>query len=539
MPSPVKLHSINRSMLYTNTTFSLTVLLITSLAFLWLFIQQCKVQLINDTTNIANVILKSNHHLIEKSTIDNTSSYKELELYSHLPSINFIYLYKIAENKELLLAATYNKNSFSPSLYPSAEKIKKLSTAHYANEKVDFIQAYRNNETDNIEGYIHIQTNMSSMETTYRQMLIMIVALFSLTLLIAFLINSNFLQKLNTDLSVLIGSIQFVSQRKDYSHRCQQLEFKELDVLARTFNIMLSRTEKHVSKKISSEQEILHLNQELEDKVNRRTEALKESNQELLSTLEKLHQFQGQLVENEKMASLGDMVAGIAHELNTPVGLGITASSLLADNLSTIKHAYDEKTLKGSELNRFLIDNESNIGIIKRNLKRTAELISSFKQVAVDQYYEENKTFNIKQLIDGVCITLAHELRDTDYKINIHCDDDLIVNSKAGPLNQILINLIMNSKIHAFQNTNNGEITINVIEDSNQLNIIYQDNGVGIDESIKHKVFEPFVTTKRGEGGSGLGLHLVYNLVTQALGGSIQLNTPSKQGVIFEIKLPI
>ena len=340
-------------------------------------------------------------------------------------------------------------------------------------------------------------------------------------------------------LSSLIQTVQLISQRKDYSLRCKTSDYKEIDVLGRTINIMLTRTEKYFSKRDDSEKIILRQNQDLEDKVHRRTDALKESNQELLSTLEKLHQFQGQLVENEKMASLGDMVAGVAHEVNTPVGLGVTASSLLADKLSEIQTAYDDKTLKGSQLKRFLKESKNNIGIVTRNLNRAADLISSFKQVAVDQSNEESRYFNVKQLINEVCLTLAPQLKNTNYNINIECNDALFINAKAGPLNQIFINLIMNSKIHGFNNEDEGNITITIMELSNQLNIIYQDDGVGIDESVKAKVFEPFVTTKRGEGGSGLGLHLVYNLVTQALGGSIQLESKYDEGVTFEINIPI
>jgi signal transduction histidine kinase len=317
------------------------------------------------------------------------------------------------------------------------------------------------------------------------------------------------------------------------------MPYREADILALNINMLFSRIDKHIKQLDAQGQQSLEHSQALENKINKRTDALKESNQELLSTLEKLHQFQSQLVESEKMASLGDMVAGVAHEVNTPIGLGVTASTLLADRLDEIKHAFDNKTLKSSQLKKFLHDSCENVAIIYRNLNRAANLISSFKKVAVDQSSEDLRTFDVKQLLNEVLLILKPQLNVLPYIIDIDCPNDLTINSKPGPINQILINLIMNSIIHGFEGKDKGRISITVISLSNQLNILYKDDGIGVAESIKHKVFEPFTTTKRGEGGSGLGLHLVYNLVTQALGGSIVLSSELDHGVSIEINFPI
>jgi signal transduction histidine kinase len=238
------------------------------------------------------------------------------------------------------------------------------------------------------------------------------------------------------------------------------------------------------------------------------------------------------------MASLGDMVAGVAHEVNTPVGLGVTSSSLLYDRLVEIKKAFENKTLKSSQLKRFLDEGEENINIIMRNLKRAADLITSFKQVAVDQSSSEERTFNLKTLLNEVIQTLAPELRNTTYQITIECPDDLVISTKPGPLNQILVNLIMNSVIHGFDKREKGNILIQINTLANQIHLHYQDDGVGISPEIKSKIFEPFITTKRGSGGSGLGMHLVYNLVTQALNGSISFDRELTQGVVFDIYFP-
>ncbi|MGJ8693800.1 MAG: sensor histidine kinase [Thalassotalea sp.] len=533
-----KVHSIKRPMIYINLVFVLIMILITAGVLSYIYVEQSKNELSVQLKQWANLVTLQSENLIDKYENDNISSQKELAFFNDVAMINFVYVYKLDDNNALLLAANYNKNSLSPSLYPNQEKILRLATPHVVNDSIELIQRVKD-ENDTLLGYVHIQSNLKSVAATIRYTIVSSVLLISITLLLSLFFISKFHHSLSNALGNIIQTIQLISQRKDYTLRCKPSEYKEIDVLGRTINIMLSRTEKFISRQKEHEQDVLRLNHSLEEKVNRRTDALKESNQELLSTLEKLHQFQGQLVENEKMASLGDMVAGIAHEVNTPVGLGVTASSLLADRLQEIQQAYDDKTLKGSQLKRFLHDSESNINIVIRNLNRAADLISSFKQVAVDQSNEETRYFNVKQFVNEVCLTLGPQLKETNYNITIDCDDALFANVKAGPLNQIFINLIMNSKIHGFNNAPEGDITITIMALSNQLNIIYQDNGVGIDNSVKSRVFEPFVTTKRGAGGSGLGLHLVYNLVTQALGGSIQLESTPGEGVTFEINIPI
>jgi signal transduction histidine kinase len=268
--------------------------------------------------------------------------------------------------------------------------------------------------------------------------------------------------------------------------------------------------------------------------------ALKEANSELIQTLEKLHQFQRQMVQNEKMASLGDMVAGVAHEVNTPIGLGVTASTMMLDRLSDMRKAFEGKTLKASSLTKFIAEGEENLNIIYRNLNRAAELISSFKQVAVDQSSENNRVFSFTQLMNEILMSLRPKLKKVNHQINVNCEDNLVVESKAGPINQIMINLIMNSIIHGFEDVEKGQIDISIESvDDTKVCIEFKDNGKGIPEHLRKRIFDPFVTTKRGQGGSGLGMHLVYNLVTQALNGSISVVSEEGQGVQFRILFPV
>jgi len=386
-------------------------------------------------------------------------------------------------------------------------------------------------------GHTYIQIN-NKLGYYNNSVVLLIICCFAL-LIAVFIVAFRLENTISSPLKEISESILQISKTKNYTSRLEPMAYREADILARNINHLLNRTERHITKLDLAEQQSLKLNIELEDKVMSRTAALKESNQELLSTLEKLHQFQDQLVESEKMASLGDMVAGVAHEVNTPIGLGVTASTLLSDRLDEIKTAFDDKTLKSSQLKRFLNEGQENVGIIYRNLNRAAELISSFKKVAVDQSSDEIRQFNIAELLHEVLLTLAPQIKNTPYSIEFDCPDNLFIVSKPGPINQILINLILNSIIHGFENRDYGTINIHVMQLSEQLNITYRDDGIGIDNSIKHKIFEPFTTTKRGEGGSGLGLHLVYNLVTQALGGTIHLDSTEGHGASFEISFPI
>jgi C4-dicarboxylate-specific signal transduction histidine kinase len=312
-------------------------------------------------------------------------------------------------------------------------------------------------------------------------------------------------------------------------------------MMAQAFNTMLDRVQQHITRQRRAEEEASQLNTQLEQQVTQRTQALKESNSELLKTLEQLHQYQGQLVESEKMASLGDMVAGIAHEVNTPIGLSVTASTLLQDKLAIMQEKFDAKRISTNEFERFLNDCDENLQIIYRNLNRAADLVTSFKQVAVDQSSEVDRDIEINSFMNDVLMSVKpRRLNPERFPINIHCEGDIQVRAKAGPLNQILMNLIINSMVHAFDGRDQGQVDISFqLMNDNELEIVYTDNGCGVDADISRKIFDPFVTTKRGSGGSGLGLHLVYNLVTQVLGGNIHFFSEEDNGVEFIIRFPV
>lgn len=479
----------------------------------------------------------TNESLIYVINSERQSLLDNFTLPSNVPNLNHVHIYQLDNQGEKpTLFYSYNSNQQRTAISEKSDSIKSLQTPKFTDAYIEYMQAIK--VEGKIIGYIYLQSSNENIAKITDQLLITIFIILCVICLMATFIALKLERYISAPFYALGRTVQQASRQRSFVQLCPPMPYREADILARNINILFSRMEKRITQLDTAEQQSLEHSQELENKINKRTQALKESNQELLSTLEKLHQFQSQLVESEKMASLGDMVAGVAHEVNTPIGLGVTASTLLADRLDEIKNAFDNKTLKSSQLKKFLYDSSENIAIIYRNLNRAADLILSFKKVAVDQSSEDIRTFEVKELLREVLLTLRPQLNSLPYIIDIDCPDDLTVTSKPGPINQILINLIMNSVIHGFEGREQGRITITVMPLSKQLNILFKDDGVGVNEAIKHKVFEPFTTTKRGEGGSGLGMHLVYNLVTQALGGSIVLSSELGKGVSIEINFP-
>jgi len=492
----------------------------------------------SETHAWANILAQNSSHFLASENDNSQSKLKsELKRLITTTIINRIHVYSLHEDGSIEYFSSYNKNHKFPAIGDKIAEIEQLSTIQYQKDYLELI--VKITQDKHILGYLFIQSSLVEKHDFIKKLTYTIIGFLILGLILALGVSQWLFNKTNQPMVKLIEDIGQISQSKNYQMHLANQPYKELDILAKNINVLLARTDKHINKIISEHQHALSQNQALEDRLSTRTDALKESNQELLSTLEKLHEFQGQLVETEKMASLGDMVAGIAHEVNTPIGLGVTASSLLADKLTEIKAAFDNKTLKSSQLKKFLNDSDENVAIIFRNLERAAKLISSFKKVAVDQSSAENRTFNVHGLLDEVLLTLSAKLQSANVEIAVNCPTDLYVNSKPGPINQILINLILNSIYHAFEGREHGTISINVMNLSDQLHINYSDDGIGIDDSIKAKIFDPFTTTKRGSGGSGLGMHLVYDLVTQALDGHIVLENEFEHGVSFDITFPV
>lgn len=266
--------------------------------------------------------------------------------------------------------------------------------------------------------------------------------------------------------------------------------------------------------------------------------AQKNAEQDLRAALEELKRTQSSLVEAEKMASLGNLVAGVAHEINTPVGVGITAMSLLREKLSKWKSKIEEKTFTRKDMDDLMTMTEDCVNISFNNLERAAGLVRSFKRVAVDQSSERRDWFPVGGYLEEVMTSLSPQLNKARIDYAIDCDPALQMNSFQGVLAQIISNLTMNSIGHGYATDETGRIEISVEAIDDYVVLDFADDGRGMDTETKNKVFDPFFTTKRGEGGTGLGMNIVFNLVVQKLGGKITCETSPGAGAHFTITVP-
>lgn len=248
---------------------------------------------------------------------------------------------------------------------------------------------------------------------------------------------------------------------------------------------------------------------------------------------------QGQLLENEKMAALGRMVAGVAHEINTPVGIGLTAASHFQERFENLRGLYARAAMKKADLDGFLAEADESLRMIRGNLDRAALLIQGFKGVAVDQSGEGRRAFDLKAYLDETLLSLKPALKKTPFEVAVECPPGLMVDSYPGALSHTITNLVMNSLNHGFDGVERGSIAIAAERAGDEIRLVYRDDGVGMTPEVRSKLYEPFFTTKRGQGGSGLGMHVVYTAVTQTLGGRIACESSPGRGATFTITFPV
>ena len=309
-----------------------------------------------------------------------------------------------------------------------------------------------------------------------------------------------------------------------------KLDGKKCQILA-----LLDMTEE-----LNSKRELESLNSTLENRVLERSSELALANKELLATLQTLKQTQNELIATEKMASLGSLVAGVAHELNTPIGNSLLASTTLIDRINEFERDMTKGVLLRSKLVVYLQEISQGCELIAGSLHRAANLINSFKQVAVDQTNDQRRFFDLQQVLQDILSTYAPRLRLANCTATLDVHGVFNLDSYPGSVGQVISNLINNALIHAFEGRDNGTIKIGAtMLDEGWVEIDFSDNGVGMSDHVLRHVFDPFFTTKMGKGGSGLGMNIVYNIVLGMLGGRIDIQTAIGKGTSVKILLPL
>ena len=288
-------------------------------------------------------------------------------------------------------------------------------------------------------------------------------------------------------------------------------------------------------------------NESLERRVEERTSAINDTNYKLEKSILELKNAQNHMVQTEKMAALGGLVAGISHEINTPIGTSVTSATSIEDSFIAVEAQYKAGELTQDHFNKFISHTREGLNILTNNLSRASELIRSFKLIAVDQTSAEWREINLKEYADEIITSLRPRLKSTNVQINWNIPDDLVIYTNPGAIYQILSNLILNSIIHGFaihqvtedERQEAAAITLNVAVNEQYLSLYYMDNGSGMDSNALTKVFDPFFTTRRGQGGSGLGMNIVFNIITSQLKGDVTVDSAPGQGIYVEMTIPI
>jgi len=306
-------------------------------------------------------------------------------------------------------------------------------------------------------------------------------------------------------------------QKGNWQHRVELDSHNELRTLALSFNEMTHEIEQ-------KSEALIQAKDHLEEKVKDRTEQLANA--------------QNQLILSEKMASLGQLVAGVAHEINTPLGNSLTALSFNTDGLRAIQKKFDDKQLTVNDFGQYLTESRESSTLMENNLRKASELVNTFKNVAVNQSVEELVDFSLKEEVDEVLITLRPKLKQSQVKIILDIDTAIRLRSFPGAYYHIISNLIMNCLKHAFPD-DTGNINIKAQLQGEYVELSFKDDGIGMDENTLSKIFDPFYTTKRGQGGTGLGMYMTYNIVTQRLLGKVKVISEPNQGAEFIFLLPL
>jgi two-component system NtrC family sensor kinase len=286
-------------------------------------------------------------------------------------------------------------------------------------------------------------------------------------------------------------------------------------------------------------QQLLNHSGNLESTVRQRTQEIESTNKHLEAALINVTNTQNELARIDRMAALGSMVAGVAHELNTPLGNCLLVASTLSDETRILENLLNEGTMRKSQLGNYVTAAKESSKLLMRGLQQAAQLVGDFKQVAVDQSSAQRRVFKLSVVFQELAALLNSSLRKTPFTLELNIPEEIELDSYPGPLGQVFNNLVNNSIVHGLDGMEHGTITCSAHLQKDHVLIVFEDTGHGIPPNILKRIFEPFFTTKFGKGGSGLGLSITFNIITNVLGGEIQVNNQANKGARFELSIPL
>lgn len=390
--------------------------------------------------------------------------------------------------------------------------------------------------SDYLDWSVILYLPVEQIDSELNKFIAVLVVLIAISIFLVLLLGNTITSRIIKNLNNLIGVTNKIG-RGNYEIEDSEVNYKEFVEIMVNFDSMTSEISHRENLIMKQKDDINALNEELEERVEERTNELKNANSMLESMIIELNETQEQLIEREKLASLGNLVAGVSHELNTPIGVILTSITYISDESKKLKNKILNSALKKSELVEFLDTLSESEKIMMYNINRTSDLISSFKLISTDNSVNDFRDFNVEEYISNIITSLEPQLKKSDIDVELKVlDDGISLFTNPSYLYHVVTNIILNTIIHAY--TDGGKVLVKIEDDNNNVKISVQDFGIGISEDDIKRIFEPFFTTKRGLGGSGLGLNIAYNTVVQNLKGSISCASKLGQGTSFIITIP-
>lgn len=523
------LSSVRKGLLITTACITCVTSLSAFIMYAWFSFHQQQAQLESRVTDQAQGLAMSVAQQMGQYGESWQDAFPALVNYSDFVVNAHVYTY--TSDGTLNFSTSYNRPGVTP-IASREEAFTDLRQARLGSQGIDIMfpffapdLALENTEI-RPQGYVFIRADAQPLRDTLQFHTVVAFFVIVLAILLSLLLAALLSRFFTRPLHEMINITAQVARTRDYHLRVPRSPFAELDMLGRNFNTVLERIEQFIHQQKKAEAATAQMTAELEQQVQERTNALRNANQELLETLEQLHQHQGRQVEAQKMSSLSELVAGISHEINTPLGMAVTAASMLDNTIQQVPESHQAELVQ-------------QLAIVQRNLTRSVELINNFKKLAIEHAGEEASAVEFGQMLDDIVTSARTYVEGSKHiEVQIQCDLKKPILAKVGIWHQLILSLFENSVLHGFAGADTGKVELIVTGEDGELQLIYKDNGAGVPADILRRIFDPFVTSKRGKGNSGLGMHLVYNLVTHTLDGTISCHSVPEEGFEVIIQCP-